>query len=192
MAKKSAGGPTGWELEQAFDMDVTLDDLIKAQPFRQASDERGHSETVGTRVPMWFLRRINKLRELKGSPYEVNSDVVRDALYKGLIILHLQYRYAADWDVETKLAAVVDATGAGKRIRMQVEELVSGLEDFMKDEDVNHACSKLEDYVSAVSQLEDEWHQTRVLRLLRANTTIRHLADTCREDVKDLLLKKEK
>ena len=87
-----------WALESPLDEEVTLEQLVNESPFKEASDESGQSTTAGTRIPMWLKRRIIKLRELSGSPYELDSDVTRDALFIGLRVLHLRYKMGPDWD----------------------------------------------------------------------------------------------
>jgi len=97
-----------WELESSFDLAATLEDMINDKPYKEASDESGESVTAGARVPSWLHRRVVKLRELAASPYEVNSDVYRDAIYNGLHVLHMRYGLTAAWSIERQMAAVVD------------------------------------------------------------------------------------
>ncbi len=176
-----------WELESPFDAAATLEELINAQPFKEASDEHGESVTAGARVPLWLHRRIVRLRELAASPYDVNSDVYRDCIYAGLQILHMRYGMGPDWDVERKMAAVADATGAGKRIRNQVEELISGLEELHAAGDEEQAAQRLNDYVVAAKELEGSWLKDRVFRMLKASRVVRDISEGCDEKVQKLL-----
>lgn len=179
--------PPDWELESPFDAAATLEELINAPPFKEASDERGESVTSGTRIPTWLHRRVVKLREMPGSPYEVNSDVLRDAVYTGLQILHMRYGMSPDWAAERKMAAVADATGAGKRIRSQVEELISGLEELHAEGDEEQAAQRLSDYVIAAKELESGWLKDRVFRMLKASRVVRDISEGCDEDIQKLL-----
>jgi len=176
-----------WELEAPFDAAASLEELINAQPFKEASDERGESVTAGARVPLWLHRRIVKLKELSGSPYEVNSDVYRDCISLGLQVLHMRYGMGPDWDVERKMAAVADATGAGKRIRSQVEELLSGLEELHAEGDEEQAAQRLSDYVIAAKELESGWLKDRVFRMLKASRVVGDIAEGCDKEVQKLL-----
>lgn len=190
MAEQPAGRPgkpSDWELEAPLDMVASLEELISASPFKEASDEHGESVTSGTRIPMWLHRRVVKLREMPGSPYEVNSDVLRDAVYVGLQILHMRYATSPDWNVERKMAAVADATGAGKRVRAQVEELISGLEDLHAEGDEEQAAQRLSDYVMAAKELDIDWLRERVFRMLRASRVVKDVADKCSKEVQKLL-----
>lgn len=181
------GKPSDWELEAPFDMAATVEDLIKAPPFKEASDEKGDSVTAGTRIPMWLHRRVVKLKEVPGSPYEVNSDVLRDAVYVGLQILHMRYKLSPDWDVERKMAAVVDTTGAIRRLKEQVEWLANGLEELFEGGDLEQAVHRLSDYVLAAQELESKWHREKVFRLLRESRTIRELAPHCSGQIQKLM-----
>jgi len=188
MTNKRPGEPSDWELEKELDLGATFEDLLASSPFTKSSDEQGRSETVGTRVPTWLLRRIIKLKELKGSPYELNSDVLRDAIFLGMRILHIRYRIGQEWSVETKLASIADATGAARRIREQIDELISGLDDLVKDDDETQAAEKLSDYVVAANDLENEWHKKKIFKLLHDNRTVCSVAELCPKAVRDLIL----
>ena len=176
-----------WQLESPLDEAVTLEQLIEESPFKEASDEGGNSTTAGTRIPMWLNRRIIKLRELSGSPYELNSDVIRDALYIGLRVLHIRYKMGPEWHIETRLAAVVDATAATRRIRNQVGELIGGLEEMYNDGDTNKAVEQFTEYVEAASELEAGWHKEKVFTVLLENKVVRELLDYCRNDIQKLV-----
>lgn len=177
---------TEWEPEEVMDLAATLQELIDEPPFKEVSDEGG-STTAGARIPNWLLRRIIRLKELKGSPYDINSDVIRDAIYIGLRVLHLRYGMTSDWEVETKLAAAVDAVSAGKRVRRQVEELVAGLDDMYRDGDLDKAAHNLAEYVMAAVDLDSIWHRDKVFQILAENRSISEIAKKCPTGVQKIL-----
>jgi len=191
MAKPNKGKSSDWELEAALDLSVTLEDLISAPAFRDASDEHGHSVTAGTRIPQWLHRRVVKLREMGGSPYELNSDVLRDALYLGLQILHMRYKVGEDWDVEKKMAAILDATGASRRIKEHVDEMVTGLEELTRGGDEEQAARRLTEYVYAAAALTNEWYRTKLFRLLQDSRVVRDVAKLCDKAVQRLILERK-
>ena len=176
-----------WELEAPLDMEATLEELINAPPFKEPSDEKGNSTTVGSRIPSWLHRRITKLIEMRGSPYEIVSDVIRDCVFLGLRIILLRHKMSADWGVEVKLAAAVDATGASRRVRHQVDELVDGIDELYRDGDTNMAADKLSDYIRAASELENGWHKSRIFRLLDENRIVRDVLNYCQSDVQKIM-----
>ena len=192
MPNKRDKQETGWEPEAVIDLAATLQDLIDEPPFKEVSDEGGSSATVGTRIPNWLLRRVVRLRELRHSPYDINSDVLRDAIYVGLRVLHLRYGLTPDWEVETKLAQTVDAVSATRRIRSQVEELVAGLDEMYRDGDVNKAVRNLTEYMMAAVELENTWHKDKVFKLLAENRVVREIAAHCNEAVKKIMEKEKK
>ena len=192
MQNKKDKQDTSWEPEAVIDLAATLQDLIDEPPFKEVSDEGGGSTTAGTRIPNWLLRRIIRLKELKHSPYDINSDVLRDAIYIGLRVLHLRYGLTPDWEVETKLAQTVDAVSAGRRIRSQVEELVAGLDEMYREGDVEKAARNLTDYVMAAVELESEWHRARVMSILTGHRVVQDIAKNCNEAVQKLLSKESR
>jgi len=183
---------TSWEPEALIDLAATLQELIDEPPFKEVSDEGGSSATVGTRIPNWLLRRVVRLRELKHSPYDINSDVLRDSIYVGLRVLHLRYGLTPDWEVETKLAQTVDAVNATRRIRSQIEELVGGLDEMYRDGDVDKAVRNLTDYMMAAVELESGWHKDKVFKLLSESRVVRDIGGHCGEAVKKMLEKGSK
>jgi len=176
-----------WEPEEAIDYAATLKDLIAEPPFKEVSGEGSESSTAAARIPMWLLRRIIKLKELSGSPYELNSDVIRDAIYIGLRVLHLRYKLTADWEVETKLAAAVDAVSAGRRVRQQVTELIAGLDEMVRDGDMDKAAKNLTEYMLAAVELESDWHKNKVFKLLAESRVISEVATHCAEGIRKML-----
>lgn len=174
-----------WALES--DTIITLEDLVNAAPFNETSDESGEAATIGTRVPQWMLRRVVRIRELPGSPYEINSDVLRDAMYLGLQILQLRYKLH-DWEIEKKLASVIEATGAADRIASQVTELARNLEHLRDDEDSDHAILRLNEFILAIDSIRDEWHRRTLIRMLKRRKIVNELLPMCTSEAKEIML----
>ncbi len=176
-----------WELEEALDYDATLEEMVNSPPFKKASDEKGHSVTAGTRIPMWLVRRAQKMKEQANSPYEIISDVYRDAMYLGLWVLSIRYRYIEDWQVESRMASAINAAGVARHVREQVQDLVDGLEDLLKEDDYNIAVTRLQEYVRAANELNSAWRQQRIFKLLRESKTVMKIVDDCDKDVRRLI-----
>ena len=177
--KKHAKQPD-WELEEPFSHIPTLDELINEQPFKTASDEHGHSFTAATRIPHWMLRRVEHLRQMKGSPYMLVSDVLRDAVYLGLRIQQVRYgRHTADWDAEVQMAQVVESTGASRRIRAQIEELEAGLQEMCKDGDYDRAVKHLMEYIEPASNIGNEWQKRKIFTLIKESAIMKELLLKC-------------
>jgi hypothetical protein len=176
-----------WSLEEPLDEPATLEDLVKSPVFKEASDNLGHSITAATRIPQWLNRRIAKLHETPGTPYEVSSDVVRDALYLGLRILHLRYTIAEDWDLDTKLANIRDLAAASRRIREHFDELEANLEDLFRGGDEVQAAHNLTSYVFAAARMENEWHKKKIFSLIEHSRICREVAEHCDKDTRAIV-----
>lgn len=168
-----------WEPEQQFDVTASLEELIHEPPFKEASDDSGDSHTCGARIPMWLYRRVIKLREQSGSPYELDSDVVRDAVFVGLRVLNMRYRVNPDWDVESKMASIIDAASAARRLKQQVRDLADGLDDLMQDGDAERASQGLMRFVGAAIELESDWQRRRLFGMLKDDKVIHEVAKHC-------------
>jgi len=185
MAKKKKLDKSQWDLEAPFDHPSSLDELLESPPFTEAGGT--DSTTAGTRIPRWLFRRAMKLVELNGSPYELASDVYRDAIYLGLRVIHMRYSTPADWSVETRMASIVSETDVMRRIRGQVDGLSSGLDNLMKEDEHNRAAENLTKYVSAAMELEDEWTKARIFKMLRESKVVSDVSMCCSEDIRNII-----
>jgi len=189
MAKKPVVGDSkpAWRPEQQFDLGATLEELLGESPFREASGDTGDSVTTAARVPMWLHRRIVKLKELSSSPYDLTSDVVRDALYLGLRLLNMRYKMNPDWNVESKMAAVVDSASTSRRLKKQVKELSDGLDDLWREGDMKHAVESLTKYVYAALDLESDWYRRKLFAVLASDQTVQVVLAQCTKKVRDVI-----
>lgn len=185
--KKKDRSEVKWTPEEAFDPAATLQDIIDAPIFKDVGDEHGHSITAGTRIPFWMNRRLRKLIEMTNSPYEIMSDVLRDAIYRGVWILVIKYAMGTDWNVETKMAAAVDAVTTSRRVRSQVESLIAGLDDMARDGDMEKASEHLTDYVLAAVEIDNDWHREKVFTILNDSKVVKDVVQNCPDEVKKLL-----
>jgi len=172
-----------WETEEPY-IDLTIEELVGRPTFKESRDDLG-SATVGARIPQWLSRKITKLIEMSGSPYELKSDVVRDALYLGMEVLRLRYKYK--WAAESKLSDVVDTVGELDRMEQRFSELVSGLDKLIAAGDTSKAVSLLTEYVLAVSTIEDPWRKMRSLQQLKGSRIVSDLMKHCSERIRSIV-----
>ena len=184
MSQEKPKRKSDWELESAFDRITSLEELVSSPPFKEASDASGLSHVAGTRVPSWLQRRIVYLTEMKGTPYHIQSDVIRDAIYIGLRILNMRYKSSPDWTVEARMVKAIDKVGVVRRIRNQVKELSQGLEEMVTNRDIAQAVEGLEDFIDPVLELEDLWHRQKIVQMLMETKTTRELLDKCSESMR--------
>lgn len=174
-----------WDLEAPFDRPSSLEELLESPPFTEAGG--ADSVTAGTRIPKWLFRRVIKLVETQGTPYELASDVYRDAIYLGLRIIHMRHKTAHDWSVETKMAAIASETEVMKRIRSQIDGLSSGLDNLMREDEPEKAAEKLSEYISAAIELEDDWVRSRLFKMLRESKVVEDVSQHCSPDVRKII-----
>ena len=173
-----------WALEE--DIHLTLENLIDEEPFNTTSDDTGESVSIGTRVPSTMYRRLVEIREIPGGPYQINSDVMRDAIYLGLRILQLRYK-KKDWQIDRKLSTVIDASGAFDRINAQVSDLCKNLEKLKSAEDVEHAVIHLDDFLKEVSNLSENWRKATFIKVLKKRGIVTDLLPQCSTTAREVL-----
>lgn len=176
--------PGDWNLESAYDVPSTLEDLINLAPFREASDTKGGSYTAAARVPTWLERKIMWFIEMKGSPYQLKSDVVRDMMYLGARILHARYKGNPDFAAEAKMTEAVGHVGVLARMKEQVNQLSRGLEELWSEGDESQAIEGLEKFVGAVVEMQDDWQKEKTIRYVKNNRLLKQIAERCSDDVK--------
>ena len=186
MADKSAKKkvPGDWNLESAYDVPATIQDLIDLAPFKEASDTKGGSYTAAARVPTWLERKMMWFIEMKGSPYQLKSDVVRDMLYLGARVMHARYRGNPDFATEAKMSEAVGQVGVVARMKEQINQLARGLEDLWSEGEEKQAIEGLEKFVGAVVEMQDDWQRGKTLQYVRNNRLLKQIAEHCSDEVK--------
>lgn len=184
--------PGDWNLESAYDVPSTIEDLIDLAPFKEASDTKGGSYTAAARVPTWLERKMMWFIEMKGSPYQLKSDVVRDMLYLGARVLHARYRGNPDWATESKMAEAVGQVGVVARIREQINQLARGLEDLWSEGEEKQAIEGLEKFIGAVVEMQDEWQRGKILQYVKGNHLLKQVAESCSPEVKKAIFGERK
>lgn len=192
MVKKAEKPRHAWDPEQQFDLAATLEELLEEPPFKEVSGDTGESVTAATRIPVWLYRRVMKLKEMTGSPYQLVSDVLRDALYIGLRVLNMRYKMERDWDVESKLASIVDAASTSRRLKRQLQELVIGLDDLWREGDRSHAAKCLEEFILSAVELESTWYKRKLFGLVKADKTIQEVLKECNVKIRKVVEEESK
>lgn len=173
-----------WNLESPYDAPATIQDLIDLAPFKEASDTKGGSYVANARVPTWLERKIIWFIEMKGSPYQLKGDVVRDMIYLGARILHARYKGNPDWATEAKMTEAVGRVGVLARVKEQINQLARGLEDLWSEGDELQAIEGLEKFVGAAVEMQDDWQKSKTLQYVKGNRLLRQIAERCSPEVK--------
>lgn len=176
--------PSDWNLESPYDAPATIEDLVNLAPFKDASDSKGGSFTAASRVPTWLERKIIWFTEMKGTPYQLKSDVVRDAIYLGIRVLHARYKGNPDWATEAKMTEAVGQVGVLARVKEQVTSLSKGLEELWTEGDEKQAIEGLERFVGAAVEMQDGWQKSKVFQYIRGNRVLKQISEECNAEVK--------
>ncbi len=173
-----------WDLESPFDEVVSLEELINAPPFKAASDSAGGTPTAGTRIPTWLDRKVIHLIEIRGTPYHLKSDVLRDAIYIGLRVLNMRYKSDPDWATEAKLAKTIDKANQINRIKLQLRQFTTPIEELWAEGDEDQAVSLFEEFVASTTEIDEEWHRNKQLQLIKGNHILKEIAEHCSTETK--------
>ena len=182
--KKQPKKATDWNLESAYDAPATIEELIDLAPFKEASDVKGGSYTAAARVPTWLERKITWFVEMKGSPYQLKSDVVRDMLYLGARVLHARYKGNPDFAAEAKMTEAVSRVGVLARMKEQVGQLGKGLKELWDEGDEKQAVEGLEQFIGAVVEMSDDWQKSKTLQYVKSDRMLKQIAEQCSPEVK--------
>ena len=184
---RQPGDPSEWELlDPKSEEVITLEDLISRPPFRDTKDKQGHSMTIGARMPEWVERKIRKLIEMRGSPYELVSDVVRDTIYVGLAVLSARYKHIEDWALEGSLSKIIDTAGESRRITIGVREMLNELTALVEGGDDDVAGELLAQYLDTVASMESKWHQRKRIAQLKSSHIVTSLVEHCSDHARKL------
>ena len=161
MAKEPTGRDS-WSLDGQPEItpDMPIKSLMDRSPFKLSEDRKGHDTSLGAKLPKSYDRWVAKFREMNGSPYELKSDIVRDALTLGLIILSMRYSLDPDWQIEAKLALEKSKTQDILRIQTEVAEMSKNLESLNHNGNPDLAKKELVKYVDLIDNLSTEKKKT--------------------------------
>lgn len=169
-----------WQTEGLMEDELNrpIRDLVELEPYKRAEDEKGHGITLGARVPRSMEREVIRLTELPGSPYDIKSDAVRDALYVGLRVLTIRYKLP-DWQVKVAMARVVSVTDEASRIRESVEGFIEGLGKLSRERGGKDKAKEfLNQYIAHMESIQDDWIKARYKDALNEYGIVRELLDT--------------
>jgi len=178
---------TGWTTAPEYDGIITLEYLLGLPPFTESRDEGGNSVQFSTRLPEYLARVITSLRENKATPYKVNSDVIRDAIYQGLHNLTCRYGGLNALLIETKLAQATDVAGESRRLQMKFNVFVDELTFLVEHDDAQRAKEIFVDYVKQIPNEERTWTKHKMISLILGNHTTKTMLVTCDDKIKKIV-----
>jgi hypothetical protein len=169
-----------WELDDGtLTLTSPMSVLVNRRPYTSTEDKKGHEAFLGAKFPKQFQRWVTELKELPGSPYRTNADVVRDAIHLGLQIISLRSKQSEVWSVQAAISQQKARMFQHPRIYQEVREILEQLEVLVDGRDEAQARSDLTDYVSVVLGHPEHERYLLVLRdELMASRQLRGLLQT--------------
>lgn len=158
--------------------EITIQALIDRRPFNIAEDKRGHEVTLGAKFPKGLARVVDVLRYSPATPYQTNSDVIRDATSLGLDILKIRYQdgLGDTFADESAATEVASQTRELAEIQDRVRKFTSDLEMLERDGDGELAIRQLHQFLTKLVPSPDRWRVRKYLRHLREERVIQRLA----------------
>ena len=189
MVAKKKDGRSQWELEKLATGVESLEDLVNMPVFRAASDDKGHSATISIRCPEWLTREFTVIKEAPGSPYDVQGDAVRDAVFLGHIVLQLRQKGAdANWSTKVKISQIIDRLSNAKRLQEDLEGAENSIAFMCKTGETARAVKYIDELVSAIIELpEDSEERIFQLKIIANSQIIREVLPGCSTEVKAVL-----
>ncbi len=182
---------SNWDTESSFDTVISLEELINRQPFKESSGKEGGSYTAAARIPTWLERKITHLIEIKGSPYQLKGDVVRDAIYLGLRILNSRYKENPDWAVEERMARTMDQVNTLTRWKNKVKSFSEPTAELWIGGDEEQARKAIVDFVGAAVEINDEWLRGKVLSMIKDDRNLMSIVNSCPNAVRNAIYGKD-
>jgi len=147
--------------------------LMKLHPYRFERAKRGQSIHLAVKLPEWFARWIERVKERAGGVYDIKSDVVRDALWIGLRVLGHRYKLP-EWRAEIKLQEIANEIEEDNLIKTRVADFMTKLEQLQKI-DKERAKKHLGDYLSEIDKIEDSWRKGKYLEELSKYSVVKEM-----------------
>ena len=122
-----------WDLDDGdvIGVDSPISRLVDLEPFisdESVEDKHGHSNLISTRVHKKLYRDILNVLDSKGSPYANKSELTRDALYLGMLVISMRVRNSQSWQLSLKIAQNRSRIERHRRVSDQCDEICRDLE----------------------------------------------------------------
>lgn len=137
--------------------DTPISALVDLPPYRKSEDKRGHDTFLGARFPKDFARWAAYLKEALPGHYNIQADVVRDALQLGLKVISLRTTSnPTEWQIVEKLARLEAQAFAAAEAYRRVDKIVNDLKVLTENRRVQEAKDAVRDYLDTLDGLAPE------------------------------------
>lgn len=143
--KKDTWETQTWDTESPdFSVDDPIGRLASLKPFEKTEDKKGHGVFLSAWFPKEYARRVSVIKEAGSFTYTTTSDVVRDAIFLGLIVLELRLASDPEWQLYTQLEILNNTAKWESELYGQEDAFCESLATFMENKEEGHATELLQ------------------------------------------------
>ena len=163
---------SAWDLDV---LNVTKDDplkiLVERDPMVLSEDKKGHDITLYSRFPKYIGGWIAQIMEKHNSPYKTRSDLVRDAVFLGMVVLNLRYQ-TPEWRAGERMARIASEVAYKADMLERIDMMVKDIKTIVASGDVESARKGLFEYMEIARGQE---HGSFLTRRLRSQLALQNL-----------------
>lgn len=145
---------SSWDVDDGGEItaDSPLSRLVSLEPYMVTEDQHGHNVPLATRAPKNLQYRIDMILSSSGSPYATKSELVRDCIYLGIVIINLRQQISDNWKLDMKLAEQTSRMERHKRIYDRCTEICAALEILCSNGDEDQAKVDLQGFLDLITE----------------------------------------
>jgi len=166
----------GWETEEekVEFADRPIRFLIDLRPYRLQQTKKSKLSThLAVKLPEFYTRWIERIKERAGGIYDIKSDVVRDALWIGLRVLTARYKLP-EWRTDIRLMEIANEVEEDNLIKENVSRLMDEVQRLWSTSE-ERARRHLKAYIDEVKKISDDWRRERHLEELSKYSLVKEL-----------------
>jgi hypothetical protein len=133
-----------WDLDDTgLTPETPLSVLMEYLPYTTSEDKKGHDIFLGARFPKDIAHWLAEIKEDSAKVYKTNSDIVRDAVHLGLLIISLRAKNVERWKTLSALMQARAALFEEARIFRECEEVADDVATLVDHNDSDAAIEHL-------------------------------------------------
>ena len=187
MPRKKQSSQDPWEQESDDPTGLTLEELIDMKPCSQVSDSDGNSNSVGCNVHPMMMRKIIRIQEKRGTPYESRSDILRDCVFIGLEVINMRMKGDNEWHTFAEMSRTADSLAEISRLKAQIKQMEQNLDMLMRDGDIAEAVAHFESYVNSITGLNEGFSRKKLFKYMTSSRTMMDVLKHCRPAIQHVL-----
>jgi hypothetical protein len=165
-----------WELDDSgLTPETPLSVLMDYLPYTTSEDKKGHDVFLGAKFPKNIGHWLSEIKEDSANVYKVNSDVVRDAVHLGLLIISLRTKKLDRWKTLSALMQARAALFEEARIYRECEEVAEDAATLVDHDDLDAAIQHLQTFRDGLRSYASKYE--RALQKALASRRVHGLLD---------------